>query len=148
LALQYSTSPSPPEREKEDEAGKKIQMKKLLLIGTLLLAAIADAQQKPYSMQLAETVMKIWPDSFAAKPGSPARWSYDQGVILKGIEGIWNATGDGKWFNYIQHSMDYYVREDGSIYDYSPDEYNIDHVNNGKLLLLLYRVTGKEKSPY
>jgi unsaturated rhamnogalacturonyl hydrolase len=26
-----------------------------------------------------------------------------------------------------------------------PDEFNIDHVNNGKLLLLLYRVTGKEK---
>ncbi|RZJ79998.1 MAG: hypothetical protein EOO20_26365, partial [Chryseobacterium sp.] len=34
---------------------------------------------------------------------------------------------------------------DGTIKGYRPDEYNIDHVNNGKLLLLLYRVTGKDK---
>lgn len=99
----------------------------------------------PWSQQLAATAMKTWPDSFSVVPGRKARWSYDQGVILKGIEGIWNATGDGKWFDYIQRSMDYYVREDGTIYDYRPDEYNIDHINNGKLLLLLYRVTGKEK---
>lgn len=120
-------------------------MKKLIIVTLLLSAIVADAQQAPYSQQLAETAMKRWPDSFAAKPGNRARWSYDQGVILKGIENIWNATGDGKWFKYIQHSMDYYVREDGTIYDYRPDEYNIDHVNNGKLVLLLYRVTGKEK---
>lgn len=120
-------------------------MKRILII--LLLAATinADAQQKPYSVQLAETVMKVWPDSFSVIPGRKARWSYDQGVILKGIEGIWNNTGDVKWFWYIQKMMDYYVKEDGTIYDYRPDEYNIDHVNNGKLLLLLYRVTGKEK---
>jgi unsaturated rhamnogalacturonyl hydrolase len=41
--------------------------------------------------------------------------------------------------------MDFYVGNDGSIKGYKPTEYNIDHVNNGKLLLLLYRVTGKEK---
>ncbi|WP_457832216.1 glycoside hydrolase family 88 protein, partial [Staphylococcus aureus] len=45
----------------------------------------------------------------------------------------------------IQHSMDYYVKDNGTIYDYKPDEYNIDHINNGKLLLRLYTVTGKEK---
>lgn len=122
-----------------------MNMSKFFLSIFILLTVVADAQQKPYSQQLAETAMNRWPDSFAAKPGNRARWSYDQGVILKGIENIWNATGDGKWFKYIQHSMDYYVREDGTIYDYRPDEYNIDHVNNGKLLLLLYRVTGKEK---
>lgn len=41
--------------------------------------------------------------------------------------------------------MDHYVNEDGSIKDYKPAEYNIDHINNGKLVLLLYRVLGKEK---
>jgi unsaturated rhamnogalacturonyl hydrolase len=118
-------------------------MKRLLIITLLLVSTIADAQS--YSQKLANTAMTIWPDSFSATPGRRARWSYDQGVILKGVEGIWNITGEGKWFNYIQHSMDHYVREDGTIYDYKPDEYNIDHVNNGKLLLLLYEVTGRPK---
>lgn len=118
-------------------------MKKTLIIALVFVSAIADAQ--PWSEKLANTAMKIWPDSFSATPGRRARWSYDQGVILKGIEGIWNNTGEGKWFKYIEHSMDHYVREDGTIYDYRPDEYNIDHVNNGKLLLLLFQVTGKQK---
>ncbi|MBK9938353.1 MAG: glycoside hydrolase family 88 protein [Chitinophagaceae bacterium] len=89
--------------------------------------------------------MKLWPDSFILAGDKAAKWRYDQGVILKGIRAVWAATGDGKWFNYIQKSMDFYVQPDGSIKGYKPDEYNIDHVNNGKLLLFLFQVTGKEK---
>ena len=97
------------------------------------------------SEKFAATAMHIWPDSFAVKPGGKARWSYDQGVILRGIESLWNATGDASYFKYLQHSMDYYVNEQGLIYDYKHDEFNLDHLNNGKILLTLYQVTGKEK---
>lgn len=120
-------------------------MKKILYVLIGFLSLQAKAQQVPYSQQMALTAMHIWPDSFSVTPGRPARWSYDQGVILKGIEGIWQATGDGKWFNYIEHSMDHFVREDGTIKDYDQEHYNIDHLNNGKVLLTIYRVTGKEK---
>ena len=130
-------------------------MKKLLFINLLFGVALsAGAQQnrlvnrmpgQTYSKRMAQTAMRIWPDSFAVKPGNPARWSYDQGVILKGIEGVWKLYGDGNYFNYIQHSMDYYVQEDGSIKDYKREEFNIDHTNNGKVVMMLYNVTGKEK---
>src|SRR5688572_29460227 len=120
-------------------------MKKIFTIGFLMIVLAVDAQNTKWSEQLAATAMKLWPDSFTLEGDKAAKWRYDQGVILKGIEGIWNASGDGKWFNYIQKSMDFYVKDDGSIKGYRPDEFNIDHVNNGKLLLLLYRVTGKEK---
>ena len=121
-------------------------MKQLVTIWAFWALCLSlTAQQKPYSQQLAQTAMRTWPDSFSVKPGGPARWSYDQGVILKGIEGIWKLYGDASYFNYIQHSMDYYVRDDGSIRDYKRDEFNIDHTNNGKLVMLLYNITGKEK---
>ena len=67
------------------------------------------------------------------------------GVILKGFEGLWLNTGDVTYFNYIQQQMDVFVQTDGSIRTYKQDEFNIDNINNGKLLLLLYRVTLKEK---
>lgn len=89
--------------------------------------------------------MNIWPDSFSVKSGQPAKWAYDQGVVLKGIEGVWEATGDGQYFNYLQKSMDFFVRDNGSIHGYKSEDYTLDNINNGKLLLLLYRVTGKEK---
>jgi unsaturated rhamnogalacturonyl hydrolase len=104
-----------------------------------------QAGAQPLSQQLAKTAMTIWPDSFVLENDKFAKWRYDQGVILKGIEGIWYATGDASWYNYIQKSMDFYVQGDGSIKGYKKAEFNIDHINNGKLLLLLYRVTGKEK---
>ncbi len=118
-------------------------MKKLITIGFLIVAVNVQAQD--WSKKLAETAMTIWKDSFMLPNDKAPKWRYDQGVILKGIEGIWNASGDGKYFNYIQKSMDYYVKDDGTIKGYKHDEFNIDHVNNGKLLLLLYRVTGKDK---
>lgn len=109
-----------------------------------LLAIKTNAQQIPLSEQMIATSMGIWKDSFSFGD-KPARWSYDMGVILKGCERVWLNTGNVKYFNYIQRLMDFYVREDGTIKDYKPDEYNIDHINNGKLILLLYRVLGKEK---
>jgi len=121
-------------------------MKQLVTIWAFSALCLSlTAQPKPYSQQQAQTAMRTWPDSFSVKPGGPARWSYDQGVILKGIEGIWKLYGDASYFNYIQHSMDHYVREDGSIKDYKRDEFNIDHTNNGKVLMLLFNITGKEK---
>lgn len=101
------------------------------------------AQEKPLSQQVAETVLKIWPDTIPV--GSLTKWSYDMGVVLKGFEGIWMNTGDVSYFNSIQKKIDFFVKDDGSIKNYELDEYNIDHVNNGKLVLLLYRVLGKEK---
>jgi len=116
-------------------------------IDTIQLKKLNSSEVTTMSEKLAATAIRIWPDSFAVKPApsARARWSYDQGVILKGIEELWYATGDPQYFQYIQHSMDYYVKDDGTVYDYKPDEFNIDHLNNGKVLLTLYQVTGKEK---
>lgn len=117
-------------------------MKKNITILLLLFSLNAVAQ--PLSQRMAKTVMTIWKDSFSLD-GKPAKWAYDMGVILKGFEGIWLNTGDVQYFNYIQKQMDFFVNDDGTIRTYKPDEYNIDHINNGKLLLTLYRVTLKEK---
>jgi unsaturated rhamnogalacturonyl hydrolase len=121
-------------------------MKKIpiLLIVLFSLVQSGEAQQIPYSQQMAQTVMHLWKDSFSMN-GKPARWSYDQGVILKGIEGIWKLYGDAKYFDYIQHSMDHYVQDDGTIKDYRRDEFNIDHLNNGKVVMMLYNYSWKPK---
>jgi len=118
-------------------------MRKLLAVLIFFSVQKLIAQEKPFSQQMAQTVMNGWKDSVPI--GGTTKWSYDMGVILKGFEGIWQQTGDKKYFNYIQQKMDYFVQNDGSIKGYEKEEFNIDHVNNGKLVLLLYRVTQKEK---
>jgi unsaturated rhamnogalacturonyl hydrolase len=116
-------------------------MKKIILI--LLMAVSANAFAQTPGEKSAPTVMNIWKDTVPI--GSTTKWSYDMGVVLKGFEGLWMNSGDVKYYNAILQKIDYFVKDDGSIKGYEKEEYNIDHVNNGKLVLLLYRITGKEK---
>ncbi|HUS03037.1 MAG TPA: glycoside hydrolase family 88 protein, partial [Chitinophagaceae bacterium] len=120
-------------------------MKRSIIILLLIVPTIsASAQTHFYAADMAKTVMTIWKDSLSSG-GRPARWTYDQAVFLKGIEGLWKATGDGKYFDYIQKSMDFFVDDKGNIRTYKADEFNIDNVTPGRNLLLLYNVTGKDK---
>ena len=91
-------------------------IKKLILILLICANSVVNAQLNNVE-QLITTSMKLWPNSFSAKSGGKARWSYDQGIILKGVEDAWKLTGNGAYFNYIQQSMDFYVKEDGCIYN-------------------------------
>jgi unsaturated rhamnogalacturonyl hydrolase len=108
-------------------------------------AAGAVFSGRPYAAAMAETVMTIWKDSLTTQPGKPAKWTYDQGVILKGIEGLWKATADKKYFDYIRKSMDFFLDENGNIRTYKFDEYTLDNITPARSLLLLYNVTGQEK---
>lgn len=112
----------------------------------LLLASnkAVIAQRNCCAQQVANTAMHIWKDSFALD-GKPAKWAYDQGVVLEGIAAVWKQTADPAYFNYIQKSMDFYVDADGNIRTYKSADFNIDNIKNGTSLLWLYRVTGKEK---
>lgn len=100
--------------------------------------------QKKYSEEIAKTIMHIWKDSFALD-NKPAKWTYDMGVILKGFENLWYNTANPTYFNYIQKQIDFFVNANGTIKTYKAEEYNIDHINNGKSVLFLYKVTEKEK---
>lgn len=78
-------------------------------------------------------------------PVARPKWEYDFGVICRGLEMVWELTGDDRYFDYIRQNMDCFVQEDGSIPAYDAAANNLDHVNNGKALLFLWRHTGEEK---
>jgi len=117
-----------------------------LFIFVLLVALYAAAQSKPISEQAAATAMTVlWRDAAKNESGYPAKWTYDHGLVLKGIERVWINTGDKQYFDFIQRSMDHFVANDGSIRTYSLDEYNIDNILPGRNLLFLYKATRQEK---
>jgi unsaturated rhamnogalacturonyl hydrolase len=72
-------------------------------------------------------------------------WNYQWGLVLKGFERVWRATGDETYSAYIQHNIDHFVQPDGTIRGYRLDEYNIDRLNTGKILFSLYERTRDPK---
>jgi unsaturated rhamnogalacturonyl hydrolase len=97
-----------------------------------------------FGVRMADSIMARTPRLYEDK-GYAGRWSYDYGVILKGFQLLWEQTGERKYFQFIRDNMDYFIGEDGTVRGYRQDEYNIDHLNNGKLLFVLYKETGLVK---
>ena len=123
-------------------------MKKNLIIFLVLAITIQAnvlAQSRSWAVEMGNTVMNIWKDSLLVEVGKPVKWNHDQALVLKGLEGLWYNTGDVKYFYYIQKSMDHFVSEDGSIRTYKADNYDIDNILPGRVLLMLYNTTGREK---
>ncbi|MCF7803320.1 MAG: glycoside hydrolase family 88 protein [Candidatus Marinimicrobia bacterium] len=77
--------------------------------------------------------------------GSLDDWSYSAALLMQSIERVGRKTGNDMYFNYMKRYVDQFVEQDGDIRRYSIEEYNIDNVNPGKLLLTLYEETGHEK---
>ncbi|HEX8351346.1 MAG TPA: DUF4350 domain-containing protein [Pyrinomonadaceae bacterium] len=94
---------------------------------------------------MAATVMTVWKDAVKAEPDRPDKWTYEQGVLVRGMEAVWLNTGDGRYFDYVKRLTDRYVADDGTIKTYKLADYNIDNVQPGRILLMLYKVTGQEK---
>jgi unsaturated rhamnogalacturonyl hydrolase len=120
-------------------------MKKLIIIG-LFCVGLKAAAQADYSAKLAKTAMTLWADTSAISPNHlPQKWSYDMGVVLKGIERLWLKTADKQYFDYMQKCIDFFVDDKGVIRTYKREDYNIDNVLCGRILLTLFKVTGKDK---
>jgi unsaturated rhamnogalacturonyl hydrolase len=59
---------------------------------------------------------------------------------------LYALTGEEKYFDYIRRGVDSFLSEDGrQIRDYDRGEYNLDYINNGKLLLYLWEKTGEKR---
>ncbi len=120
-------------------------MKKLIF---LILFSTTLFAQKDFSVQMADSFMKWYPDSIKVSPNKPARWDYEQGLMLKALEKVWLKTGNPKYFDYIKKDIDLYVKEDGNITSYKYKDFNIDNIPSGRPLLMLAQQSLKGKEKY
>src|ERR1700704_855241 len=121
---------------------------RILLVSSLCLVCVSAAMAQPAALseRMSSTAINaIYRDAAKKESGIPAKWTYDFGVVLKGIEGVWLRTADRKYFEHIRRGLDHVVKADGTISTYQLDDYNIDNINLGRNLLLLYKVTGDDK---
>ncbi len=97
------------------------------------------------SAKMAETVMKQWPAGVVTTQSKPGEWAYEEGVLLDGMAAEWHTTANGDDFRYIKAAVDKYVNEDGAIKGYNADAHNLDNIEMGRAVVLVYRVTQQVK---
>ena len=79
------------------------------------------------------------------RQGKPASWNYIDGCMITALLAMSEITGEAEYFDFAERFIDYFVREDGGIRSYEPEKYNLDDINEGRVLFTLYEKTGKEK---
>ncbi len=72
-------------------------------------------------------------------------WNYEDGTVLLGAKQMYEATGDEKYYDFIENYLKSFIREDGTIDHYEMEKFNIDSINSGKILFFMYDKTGEEK---
>lgn len=79
------------------------------------------------------------------RQGKPPHWNYIDGCMITALLCAAEITGEQRYADFAEKFIDYYVSEDGSIRGYSKEKFNLDDVNEGRVLFDLYAKTGKEK---
>ena len=79
------------------------------------------------------------------RQGKPAHWNYIDGCMMTALLEVADITGNAEYSDFAERFIDYYVSEDGSILGYSRDKFNLDDINEGRVLFDLYKMTAKEK---
>ncbi len=79
------------------------------------------------------------------RQGKPPHWNYIDGCMITALLCAAEITGEQRYADFAEEFIDYYVSEDGSIRGYSQEKFNLDDVNEGRVLFDLYKKTGKEK---
>ena len=113
----------------------------LLAFHSPLAIAATRQQALEYAERMATTATTLWAVTGPAK----ARFEYELGVFLRGIELVFEATREHKYFHFLRFKIDRFVNEVGTIETYVSDEFQLDSILTGRLLLTLFKATGESK---
>ncbi len=93
-----------------------------------------------WSEGIAQTVMTRYPSAVTI-PFKP--WCYPQGYFLIGLDKLWKATGDRKYYDYIMNWANEVVRPDGSLVWFRGR--SMDDMMAGSVVVWAYQQTKEER---
>ena len=79
------------------------------------------------------------------REGKPATWNYIDGCMITALMEVSKITGEEEYADFAETFISDFVSDDGSIRTYHPEKYNLDDINEGRVLFELYRRTGDGK---
>jgi len=79
------------------------------------------------------------------RQGKKAHWNYIDGCMMISLLDLYKESKDESYFQFVESFIDYYVSEDGTMLGYDRSTYNLDDINESRVLFDLYELTKKDK---
>jgi rhamnogalacturonyl hydrolase YesR len=96
-----------------------------------------------WSISMADTLIKKYPDGVPDVWFSNNPWSWETGYLMWGMEKVWRATKQQKYFDYIKAFVDKRIDATGKITAFDPGA--LDHFLLGYTVTMLYEETKDQK---
>lgn len=100
-----------------------------------------------WSDKIIESTLQAYPDPADFPVYAPDRWNYEYGFFLNATFVRWQETKNERYLTYIKQWVDRFVDENGKLdtIQYRPEEYKLDDILPGRLLLSLYDLTKEDR---
>lgn len=96
--------------------------------------------------RVADAEMARNPQAWMIDFNRTPRWNYTHGVVCSALLDLWEATGDERYFSYLNAYADTAIQADGTVgLNYRRSNYNLDHITPGLILFRLHQRTGTDK---
>jgi len=123
-----------------------------ILTAIILFVAMTSCNQdksssmgEEYAVKMGNTILSKYPKIWMIENSPAMKWTYTHGLVASALLDLYDYTNDERYLDYVEDFADTIVLDGGIIQTYKLKEYNIDKINSGKMLLRLYKITGKEK---
>ncbi len=120
-------------------------MRSLFLLSALLILTSSCKQETSWAVRMADSEMARNPEAWQLDYQKKLKWDYTLGLEGQAFIQLSEKTGDQKYFDYMEAYADTMINEAGEIKTYKLSNYNIDHLNPGKMLFAIYDKAPKEK---
>ena len=74
-----------------------------------------------------------------------APYSYKSAILLEALFKASKVLGNDSMRSYVQHMLESYVHEDGSVEKFDPEKYSMDDIRMGYVMLRFYAESGDER---
>ena len=79
------------------------------------------------------------------RQGKNPHWNYIDGCMMISLLDLYKESKDESYFQFVESFIDYYVSEDGTMLGYDRLTYNLDDINESRVLFDLFEITKKDK---
>ena len=93
---------------------------------------------KKWSERMALTLMKNHPEAYQIDGKTAPKWDYVHGLVMTGFQKLYDRTKDQKYKDYVKGYADATIDENGKIPSYKFENFNIDMIEAGNILFILY----------
>jgi unsaturated rhamnogalacturonyl hydrolase len=99
----------------------------------------------PWSQRMAESLMVLFPQMWRMEERNSPVWSYTYGLTGLSMQKLSASTGIEKYYIYSKKYIDTMINNKGVIKTYRFNDFNIDEINPGKMLFMIYHKTMDNK---